>query len=703
MGINVPIIKGKGVGGEIVSEINNNNRADGPGAGNLTANSPRADLPSSPEAHPDPVSGNHEEERIPEEPSTFELAPPRIVCDGTRSKRGAEAAGPGRLEGYVKPRQNEFMELIKTLVARDIGFGIESLISVAVEFEETRANLAGAQDILAGLFEEQIPLAIGESMGLSKSQSPLDRLIMDSAAATEADPSLLGSTSIPIRPFAIYITGDTCKYRITMWDWFDERPFFDRTYEVADLGEIDGEEISELSRSFKEYASANYPRELSFRTDSLKAKVNIDPILTPDPSAEWNLGRIDHARGSWAKMSRIFDAKIFARPLASDVDRHRDNLFYAGYSSSIVATPVVIDESIVARAGSGAMQIKGALDMVYLEFKPDWMDRGNALYEKIGDEPIVDRYGNIIIPQRMERSVPMGNGVFLVSFSHTGFLVVPRLPFDIAARGGSWTFGVDLSEVGLGNYPALAAVASPPLINTESVDSPYRLFSTIPPESVNADYVMFRVLSDEIERFETDMGFEPGERIKNLFFVPASHSNAYVSIANPDTIYVHDDRIPEFSDASMASMTMRHEAVHCLDHQFGLSKDTAIEGFFKDHKDEKAFFWTVNESSFWPVKSGGHSDDGSHELLASLVNSIYSPKWATRVAIMKCDMRRLYLDALVALRSSFVEKYPSVVDLLDVPFYEQLSKRIEILSSFPDGHEMNSEDARKIMQLVSES
>jgi hypothetical protein len=202
------------------------------------------------------------------------------------------------------------------------------------------------------------------------------------------------------------------------------------------------------------------------------------------------------------------------------------------------------------------------------------------------------------------------------------------------------------------------------------------LYSTLPPGPESARRKPWEAVNAVAAGVERSFGFEPGEKIKNVFFVPSLSENASVNAANPETLIFWEEMLPSLA-AGGGDHVIRHEAYHGLDLRHGFSLHPEFLGFHERliASGDTELFDAIDETRFLDQK-GGHSADDPLEFFASLVNTLNAPKWEEKTDAMTPRARGLYYHALKALRASLAARHPAIGS---APIFAALKDRIRSL------------------------
>jgi len=412
------------------------------------------------------------------------------------------------------------------------------------------------------------------------------------------------------------------------------------------------------------------------RSFDLSAALEVLPDISDGDLVDRAVYRLNHPEGwsdvnvqrsveSWKTLSEIFNVKIDARTLSSEIDRDQ------GHPEAVYGSlELELGEADVGRMNGRALEINGILDAVSLKVRDE--DDIYRLGEELrstwkGPDIPRDRYGNVIVPL-------IGKNVFTHKPTFQGFHIFPPVRLSDADEPGQpYALSVDLTRFGFGDHPNILSTRTLAAKRSADDSSPYAFISTLPPGDAARAQEVFEIVSAGAARAEALYGFAPGERIKGVFLTPADSWNASVRLANPELLYFWDELFEDLI-GGRADSVASHELAHGIDFQFAISTHPEFLDLYKQlsKAEDDAFFSAINESNFYGGK-GGHTQDNVFELFASLVNSLASPRWNDVVAAMSPRVRGLYGHALRRLRTALIERCPGFTS---APLDAILEKRI---------------------------
>ncbi len=480
--------------------------------------------------------------------------------------------------------------------------------------------------------------------------------------------------AVNVNPVTLHVavSGDTLS--IVLWNWFEPEPFFAKDFRLSEA--LQDNTLHPNLISIVDVTIAAHLKSFDFD----EALESLAP-LSPEESEDWNRrivygaerpegwsqSDLRTARRSWRRLLRpMKSAGLDARALGENIDRGDGRHILLHDGTALEAT-----RQRMRRNRFEPVEVHGILDGIFLT------TRGRVRSYRLARDPDArqkseswqqDRYGNVILPVS---GPDVRNGRQRV----VGFQVIPRLPFGKSPKGGgsTVTLGVDLSRFGLKDYPNLLTVPvlSPAIASDH--EHPYALYSTLPSKPGETHWNAVNAVASEVER---SFGFEPGEKIENVFFVPSLHENASVQAANPETLFFWEEILPSLICGD-GDHVVRHEAYHSLDLQHGFSLHPEFRGFYERliKSEDTELFDAINETRFLD-QTGGHSADDPLEFFASLVNTLQAPKWEEKAGEMSPRVRGLYYHALQALRTALAAKHP---DIKAAPIYAALKDRIQSL------------------------
>lgn len=492
------------------------------------------------------------------------------------------------------------------------------------------------------------------------------------------------------------VEGETC--HIVIWDWFQDKPFFSKDYSLsskdADYYKRASEEIYGALKDYLTHFDFKAEAQAVPPLTSEERQVFLDnQVYSVRNPTGWNAGQVRESQQSWRKLTRDFEMKIETRPLTADVDRDHGKNFLLYPTATLTLT-----EDQLKEIGFGPLEVKGLTDVIELipnSARGQKRD-GREIKNSFQGQHYIDRYGNLIVPimGEIHRS---GKPVLME------ILVVPgyRLLKDSNQPLTQQPTGIDLTPLGLENYPNLLSVTAVPPVKTATEEMPYSLYSTMPSSDgtqIQGRDAIFEHVGVVAKQVETYFGFKPGERIHNIFFLPSLNENASAKQSNPDTFFIWDEIMP-FIQSGDGDFIVAHEMYHALDFQFGFSEQPGFVALFDRLKsaEDNELFEAINEKSFRNLPMGGHADDNVYEFFASLVNTLDAPTWQESVANMSDRVRGLYYQALVALQSSFETCNPA---MKNSPIFLKLQERLaslEQMGTYPPLEELALLPVSKIL------
>lgn len=464
-------------------------------------------------------------------------------------------------------------------------------------------------------------------------------------------------------------------FRIVMWDWFDDRPFFDRSYPKT-------ERLSESQMGFYREAIGGDIRtalDEYFANADVQRRIGDLKPLSADEKREleertvfrstlppaWTAADIEAGRRSLHDLSEFSEIHVEAQPFQSDFDRQGNELSTFSFGEAANGRekrPVFIHgflNAIVVSIKEGERRLA--------------LGRSNEeLLKKLarGDLPdlqfFFDRYRNVIVPigRTDERSGQRVIGDFLIIPSQE----FARTEDDLKKSHG---ISVDLTQFGLGEYRMIAASSAIPPMKVQVAGSPYRFYSTLfRADQPKADGLVERI-SGAMNGVERAFGIPSGASLKNCVFVPSAHKNAHFSLANPGSIFIWDEFLTDLGLGKL-DFIIAHESFHAIDFEFGITKSESLARLFPSPE----FCAFIDEKNFLSAGIGGHSGENEKELFATLMNTIYSASWEDWLKKMEDAPYAIlheYEKALVALKSALVEKVPKIEN---APIFAELERRL---------------------------
>lgn len=552
----------------------------------------------------------------------------------------------------------------------------------------------------------------GTSSPLSVLESQLDMVLETGPELTKRK-----DKKIWIKPYARYHVYEGDQVRVILWNWFEDKPFFDQSF-PAEGANLD--ENAQFDQWIKDKITA-YHRRFKFR-----GAIRRLPKLTPSEQAyyeeqinyrkirpeTWNIKNNQSHRDSWKKLlQNCEDVSLTIKPIYSPIDKD---------------TSVFLDveKRHLRRRPFKALSVNGRLEKLTLylgEEEAELRDKIIAQYEpQEGDSTdsppsFKDKYGNTItIP--ITAAYRANNRVMIE--------VTPSLGLDANESSTEATFSLDLSKLGLGDHPNLLMVHVPQLVKIEDLDSPYNFYSSLKVEDTKKAEAFYELAAQQLKEAERLLGVKPGSLVRNVILVPSEHANAYAHLNQGDTIFISEEMISKLIEDKI-DFVYFHEVSHLFDYAHGFSDSRMFQNLWKllddlfdqvylkvfmqiDKKTRESFtfehyqylrnwvaqqifFGAFNEKSFYRTWDGGHSEDNARELFASLLNGILSPYWQEVVDDMSEETLFLYQASLNSTRNTLLKEHPAIQE---APIFKKLEDRIGTLEK------MRSSEIGKDEQLA---
>lgn len=157
---------------------------------------------------------------------------------------------------------------------------------------------------------------------------------------------------------------------------------------------------------------------------------------------------------------------------------------------------------------------------------------------------------------------------------------------------------------------------------------------------------------------EALFGYQPGEVVDIIRFVQSPESNASVAHSQPSVVTASSGILDDsYSSSPHPEHLLRliglHEGSHAVQH----SLELPLESLSSFHEQVRTSNKTellehLNESEVYPfVHSGGHAEQNTNELFASLITSLHLPDWSTWIRQSPPEFYSLYDEALGALQA----------------------------------------------------
>ncbi|EKD50127.1 MAG: hypothetical protein ACD_62C00645G0009 [uncultured bacterium] len=496
--------------------------------------------------------------------------------------------------------------------------------------------------------------------------TPDDVLRQAGVVPLELDSRLLQTEQLQFNlfPYTIHAWSDGSRYGIIAWNWFEEKPLFSSTCEASRdaVQEMATQAYKKLKRNYRTFNFDRAINKMEPLTSDEQQKLHDSKVIKLDTPPAWTSVEVEQAFLAQSDLMHDFNLSITAHPCDADIDREsgRSTIVYGSLNVSINPEALL--------AAQQPMMLNGLVDVVSLRVKD--MAKAKTLggqlvaYEE-QNKPLFDKYGNaIFIHIGRERTT---DEPVLV-----GFDIIPGYSYSHEQPSGD-TFmkhGLDLSALGFGDFEICLPLRKvfPARFPDRSV--PYFLYEFIEDDTLVQNQVILSTVSQAVAKAEQVFGLEPGQAIQNIAYLPSSERNAAVSFGNPDTVTIWDEMLPTMSE-SHGAFIVAHETYHALDFQYDFCQYPEFQTFFNrlDYTLDEDFFDAVQEKNMFNIKEGGHPQTDVFELFASMISSVFAPKWESEIAEMSDRVRGLYYNALCFLErallseNSELEKAPVILNI----------------------------------------
>ena len=397
---------------------------------------------------------------------------------------------------------------------------------------------------------------------------------------------------------------------------------------VAFEAYVSPSDLPTFKKEFAEKISAEYRQRLP------QWKATIDTI-TPMAHPEQYAGITYIPKVPSQKLDKLTDFKL---SIAVDT---------AGRESTADHyVPIDID-----LLNNGSLSIHGSLQSIVLsrsipisEIKRDANDRlisinGSELYQHY-----IDDAGNIV---SRVRSTYVGAKKGDAAFE----TITIKIPNQYA---NSKEIAVDLKSLGLDKVTFPIQQNGIPIIVKGNEQVP-TFHSFEPLTSLGPKYpILIDKVKNGIQSGLQMLGQIDLSLVQHVVISQTFDENAYFARVNPSTIVVQDQVLKKHPAAAL--FVARHETFHLIDGTYNYSlSDGALKAFheslLKRDDEGKSFFTKINESTVYG-EFGGHAQENSRELFASLMNALSHPDYQKKLSHFSWQDKLDLHNALDALRTN---------------------------------------------------
>jgi len=175
------------------------------------------------------------------------------------------------------------------------------------------------------------------------------------------------------------------------------------------------------------------------------------------------------------------------------------------------------------------------------------------------------------------------------------------------------------------------------------------------------------------ERITVESFLDGGAEIENLFGAPigavaknvtvirGTGIGPHITPIDLSSIRVQEDEMLRLG-SEQAQVIGRHETIHLFDTIFQLTEraDSKLNQFWQKLKQSPdkgaSFFSRINESAFYMIANGGHSQDSPMELLASAGNAMLHPKKRDILARETPEFRNNFAECMQAVKADILSR-----------------------------------------------